>query len=133
MRRALAAMIAFVLFPVAALADTDLLVNITTASDPYEGAPVLAPLRGNPSNLYKVLSAYVWATSFGGRTVTLQASPDYDSANPTAANWFTVRRVDETQAIWTISDVENVVPLGSYLRLRVTGVGTITGLNGVVY
>jgi hypothetical protein len=112
---------------------TPLLTNITTAADPYEGAPVPVPFRETRYNPRNILSAYVWATAFGGRTVTLQISPDYDAANPSAANWFTVRRVDETQATWILSDLETVLLRGFFMRLRVTGVGTITALNGVIY
>lgn len=110
-----------------------LLTNITSAANPYEGAPLPVPFRETRYNPRNVLSAYVWATAFGGKTVTLQVSPDYDPANPSVANWFSARRVDETQAIWTLADVESVLLRGSYMRLRATGVGNITALYGVIY
>ena len=55
-----------------------------------------------------------YSTDFGGGTVYVQWSPD-------GTNWFTMRRVDENQAIFTVSDVYNVRARGGLVRARLTG------------
>jgi hypothetical protein len=63
-----------------------------------------------------------YSSDFGGGTVTVQWSPDN-------SNWFTMRRVDENQAIFTISDVYNVRARGGLVRAKLTGSTTPAALT----
>lgn len=110
-----------------------LATDLDTSVDPFEGTVLEVPIRETRFNPRNVFSVYVWAVSFGGKTVVLQVSPDYDETNPSLADWFTARRQDETQASWTISDVYTVILRGKAMRIRVTGAGTTDNLNMVIY
>lgn len=108
---------------------------LTTSADPFEGTVIFpAPIRwtrGSPENIH---SAYAWAPAgLGGKTATLQVSPDYDPANPSASNWFAARRVDESNAIWTQPDNFTVFLRAAAWRVRLTGAGTVTNFVMVVF
>ena len=67
-----------------------------------------------------------YPADFDGGTVTIQWSPD-------GTNWFTMRRVDENQAVFTVSDVYNVRARGGLVRARLTGAGGALAALTVIY
>lgn len=72
-------------------------------------------------------SVCCYSGDFDGGTITIQWSPD------DGTNAFTVRRVDESQAIFTVSDVYNVRAVGGLVRAILTGSGGSTTALTVVW
>lgn len=66
-------------------------------------------------------SCYVYGDSLGGGTVTLQVSPDGPGVSDANSNWFTARRSDENQAIFTVFDVQTVIMRAAKMRAKLEG------------
>lgn len=95
-----------------------------TSTDDLTGDWFDVPQRGGRGLWHNLFSVYVWATSFGGGTVTIEVTPMGDSSQV-----FTARRVDETQALFTQSDVETVRLRGFRVRARISGSTGVSGLS----
>lgn len=73
----------------------------------------------------KRLVVYVWATDFGGGTVTIECSPD------DGTTWFTCKHaVDNDDASFTAKGCMELQPLGQDAQIRATLSGS-TGASGV--
>lgn len=90
------------------------------------GAAFEAPKGGGRQLRDSYVSVYCWATSFGGGTVTVEVSPDGGTS------WFVMRRWNENQAIFTISDVYTCFTRGGHVRARLTGSAGASGVNVMV-
>lgn len=70
-----------------------------------------------------VRSCFVWATSFGGGTVTIQVTPD------NGTNWFPARTSDGIQATFTQSDMRNIYVRGTHIRAVLNGATSPSDLS----
>ena len=95
-----------------------------TSTDDLTGAWFDVPQRGGRGLWHNLFSVYVWATSFGGGQVRIEVTPMGDQSQV-----FTARIVDESQAIFTVSDVKTVRLRGSSVRARIVGSTGVSGLS----
>ena len=80
-------------------------------------------IRSNSPLVMSHFACFVWGT-LGGGTVTLQVSPD------NGLNWFTARRTDENQAIFTIPDLYMIaLPIELHVRAKLTGSAGASGVS----
>ena len=98
-------------------------VTVDTTGDWFD-----VPRFGGRGLWHNTFSVYVWSADFGGGSVYIEVSPDGDGTNA-----FTARRVDETQAIFTLSDVQTVRLRGFKVRARLAGATTPSALTAMLY
>jgi hypothetical protein len=72
----------------------------------------------------KKLVAYVWATNFGGGTVTIECSPDQGTT------WFTCKHLaDDGDATFTSNGYVDLQPVGSDAWIRAVLSGSTSPSN----
>jgi hypothetical protein len=83
------------------------------------------PGKGNDA----IYACYVYSTDFDGCVLTIQITPE----SGTPVNIFTARTIDESQATFTLADVQHLRLHGAKVRAKLTGGGTPAALSVVLF